>query len=238
MTLLEKIKSLIWYNLVNQLKDILTTISGNSIPDSPQDGETYGRQDGYWTPVSGGSGSGIQSITGNVVNNSDPLNPTIEVYGNETKVIAGNGIQLTGYGTINNPYTVTSTLNLDTVLQNGSTNYGKLIKMTFGTQGSPYFFNYYIGAPYGYYIEQGMSSDQTSYKRVEISPASGLLLKTNSVGDGTARLRADNLLATDRNFQFPDASGTMALQSSASGSFVSNDNKTVVVENGIITSIA
>jgi hypothetical protein len=44
-------------------------------------------------------------------------------------------------------------------------------------------------------------------------------------------------LTTDRVYDLPDASGTLALQTAASGSFVSQDGKTVTVVNGIITSI-
>lgn len=40
-----------------------------------------------------------------------------------------------------------------------------------------------------------------------------------------------------RNWSLPDASGTIALKTSASGSFTSNDGKTITVVNGIITSI-
>jgi len=40
-----------------------------------------------------------------------------------------------------------------------------------------------------------------------------------------------------RNWILPDASGTIALKTSASGSFTSADGKTITVVNGIITSI-
>lgn len=40
-----------------------------------------------------------------------------------------------------------------------------------------------------------------------------------------------------RNWILPDANGTIALKTSASGSFTSNDGKTITVVNGIITSI-
>jgi len=40
-----------------------------------------------------------------------------------------------------------------------------------------------------------------------------------------------------RNWRMPDASGTVALQTAASGSFTSANGKTITVVNGIITSI-
>lgn len=40
-----------------------------------------------------------------------------------------------------------------------------------------------------------------------------------------------------RNWILPDANGTIALKTAASGSFTSNDGKTITVVNGIITSI-
>jgi hypothetical protein len=44
-------------------------------------------------------------------------------------------------------------------------------------------------------------------------------------------------LSSARSYTLPNANGTIALQSTASGSFVSYDGKTVTVANGIITSI-
>jgi hypothetical protein len=45
-------------------------------------------------------------------------------------------------------------------------------------------------------------------------------------------------LSDNRIMTFPDASGTVALESGASGTFTTVDNKTVTVVNGIITEIA
>ena len=53
MTLLEKINNLTWYDLINKLKDILKGLN-----DKP-------------------SGGGIESISGDYVDNTDPLNPVL-----------------------------------------------------------------------------------------------------------------------------------------------------------------
>lgn len=56
-TLLEKIKNLIWFNMDIQLKDILSDMTSqlnSTIPEAPEDGETYGRKDGEWVEVEGG----------------------------------------------------------------------------------------------------------------------------------------------------------------------------------------
>lgn len=52
-----------------------------------------------------------------------------------------------------------------------------------------------------------------------------------------ASLSGGVLLTANRNYNFPNASGTLALQSAATGSFVSQDGKTITVTNGIITNI-
>jgi hypothetical protein len=44
-------------------------------------------------------------------------------------------------------------------------------------------------------------------------------------------------VTANRTYTLPNASGTLALQSAASGSFMSQDGKTITVANGIITSI-
>jgi hypothetical protein len=55
MTLAEKIKNLNWVNLINKLKDIL-----KGLDDKPS------------------GGGGIESISGDYVDNTDPLNPILE----------------------------------------------------------------------------------------------------------------------------------------------------------------
>lgn len=79
-------------------------------------------------------------------------------------------------------------------------------------------------------------SDDITTKSVSID-FNGLLLKTSSLGNG-GRIKTD-LLTTGaaKTFQLPNQDGTLALQSAASGSFVSQDGKTITVTNGIITSI-
>jgi len=46
-----------------------------------------------------------------------------------------------------------------------------------------------------------------------------------------------SILSTNRTYIFPDADGTIALESGVSGSFTSADGKTITVVNGIITAI-
>lgn len=52
----------------------------------------------------------------------------------------------------------------------------------------------------------------------------------------TAKLDASTITA-NRTWSLPDASGTVALKTAATGTFTSNDGKTITVLNGIITSI-
>lgn len=52
----------------------------------------------------------------------------------------------------------------------------------------------------------------------------------------TAKLDASTITA-NRTWSLPDATGTVALKTSATGSFTSSDGKTITVLNGIITSI-
>jgi hypothetical protein len=73
----KEIANLAWYDLINKLKRILEffNIKLNSF-EAPIDGNQYGRQDGGWTEIIGGSG-GVQSVNGDIVNNADPSNPII-----------------------------------------------------------------------------------------------------------------------------------------------------------------
>lgn len=90
-------------------------------------------------------------------------------------------------------------------------------------------------AQFSYNYGITLSDDVTT--KAAIMDLNGLLLKTASLGNG-GRIKTD-LLTTGgtKTFQLPNANGTLALQSAASGSFVSQDGKTITVTNGIITSI-
>jgi len=63
----------------------------------------------------------------------------------------------------------------------------------------------------------------------------GYLILGNSTGLNKTTLRT--LSTGNRGVNLPDANGTIALQSAASGTFTTADAKTVTVTNGIITSI-
>ena len=75
-TLLEEINDLTWWNEINKLKNILKRLISTFISDAPTDGNTYARKDAEWVEQT--ASSGIESITGDFVNNTDPLNPIIE----------------------------------------------------------------------------------------------------------------------------------------------------------------
>ena len=75
-TLLEEINDITWWNEINKLKNILKRLISSFISDAPVDGNTYSRKDAGWVEQT--AGSGIESITGDFVDNSDPLNPIIE----------------------------------------------------------------------------------------------------------------------------------------------------------------
>lgn len=75
-TLLEEINDITWWNEINKLKNILKRLISSFISDAPINGNPFVRQDGEWVEQT--AGSGIESITGDFVDNSDPLNPIIE----------------------------------------------------------------------------------------------------------------------------------------------------------------
>jgi len=75
-TLLEEINDITWWNEINKLKNILKRLISSFISDAPINGNPFVRQDGEWVEQT--TGSGIESITGDFVDNSDPLNPIIE----------------------------------------------------------------------------------------------------------------------------------------------------------------
>lgn len=61
-------------------------------------------------------------------------------------------------------------------------------------------------------------------------------VKIASSGGWQANLDTDSLSAA-RNISFPDASGTIALETAVSGSFTTVDGKTVTIVNGVVTAI-
>lgn len=69
------------------------------------------------------------------------------------------------------------------------------------------------------------------------------LLQSSAVGFMSFKkdnfdIKFDATSATDhRTYVLPNVDGTIALQSGANGTFISNDDKTITVVNGIITSI-
>jgi hypothetical protein len=65
----------------------------------------------------------------------------------------------------------------------------------------------------------------------------GKVLITDPTNSLSAILDPSNITTDNKTFTFPDVSGTIALESGASGSFTTVDDKTVTVVNGIITSI-
>lgn len=75
-TLSEEINDLTWWNEINKLKNILKRLISTFISDAPTDGNTYARKDAEWVEQT--ASSGIESITGDFINNTDPLNPIIE----------------------------------------------------------------------------------------------------------------------------------------------------------------
>lgn len=91
-TLLEEINDLTWWNEINKLKNILKKLISSFISDAPINGNPFVRQDGEWVEQT--AGSGIESITGDFVDNSDPLNPIIEdprTYKVYTAIISQSG---------------------------------------------------------------------------------------------------------------------------------------------------
>ena len=70
------IKNLTWFNLVEKLKVILNKLVASAFVDAPIDGNQYARQDGEWEQITIPS-AGVESVTGDYVDNTDPLNPIL-----------------------------------------------------------------------------------------------------------------------------------------------------------------
>lgn len=74
----------------------------------------------------------------------------------------------------------------------------------------------------------------TNTRNLLISSATGFMSFKKDASD--AVLDASDI-TDSRTWSFPDQSGTVALETAASGTFQSQDGKTVTVVNGLITSI-
>ena len=77
MNIAKLIDQLTWFNLIEKLKKILKGINGNLFPLAPEDGNQYGMQDGEWTQIISSEG-GLESLSGDFVDNTDPLNPVLD----------------------------------------------------------------------------------------------------------------------------------------------------------------
>lgn len=79
------------------------------------------------------------------------------------------------------------------------------------------------------------------YFSTDISQAAASLsssgVRLTNISGRTVNINPGTAITVDRSYTFPNASGVIALQTTASGSFVSQDGKTITVVNGIITSI-
>jgi hypothetical protein len=81
-----------------------------------------------------------------------------------------------------------------------------------------------------------ISENTVSLSKIEIIPTQIKLIRSNG-GLQQTNLYCSLTPTANRNIYLPDASGTVALQSAASGTFTSQDGKTITVTNGVITSI-
>lgn len=66
-------------------RDVIAQVASDMIPEAPEDGQIYGRQDAGWVVVTGGGGSGIVETivagTGISVDSTDPANPVVSATG-------------------------------------------------------------------------------------------------------------------------------------------------------------
>jgi lysophospholipase L1-like esterase/frataxin-like iron-binding protein CyaY len=74
--LINKIKNSRYWGLPTMLGELLPRLTQGIPTDAPSDGNQYARKDGEWVEVES-SEAGVESITGNFVDNTDPLNPVI-----------------------------------------------------------------------------------------------------------------------------------------------------------------
>ena len=72
----ELVNSLIWFDNPLKLKAIFAKLQSGFLTDAPIDGKQYARKDGEWDVVTSPVG-GVQSVIGDLVDNTDPLNPVL-----------------------------------------------------------------------------------------------------------------------------------------------------------------
>lgn len=74
----EEIKNLNFYDIIGKLKRLFNLIDKDKVSEAPINGDQFARKNGQWVEVTSGT-EGIQSISGETVDNSDPLNPVIDI---------------------------------------------------------------------------------------------------------------------------------------------------------------
>lgn len=65
-----------WHILNAKVKELLLKLKKSIFSDAEADGKVYGRKDNEWVEVNESSG-GIETVTGTLVDNTDPNNPVI-----------------------------------------------------------------------------------------------------------------------------------------------------------------
>jgi len=106
-------------------------------------------------------------------------------------------------------------------------------------------FSFISSGSFNWTIDENYAEMQFTGDSLNFQAPSIIFLPQSSAGfkiqDPTSNIRVifdtSALTPGDKTFTFPDASGTLALETSANGSFTTADSKTVTVVNGIITSI-
>jgi len=126
------------------------------------------------------------------------------------------------------------TPSLQEVLDRNQYASGRLIGLSFGTYGTPFYENLYMGAPYGFYNTKGVYGTD-SYKRVELSSDNGLYLKTSSLGNGFLKFKADNLENNEVVLQSPKLSGIIPI--SVNGNYADQDGNITINTSSTVSTI-